>query len=325
MNMYKRPRHRRNRDTTPRTGTGPASGSHSAPDATSQAHIAHDQLSAIGQLRARQTDTPATARSIAWTPPRKHTRVLRILKDPECADRHQLCYARSGHVGRAARPSAIPERQPQAGRPVVAVPARSGHCRGASSARSPAVLALAAIAQRPRPPPPSSGENPVAGKRNDLKRPTRRLFAGGAHTGLNARGEGPCGVSGCAAHLCVGRRPGSRSAAEVGRIEVALAAPAPLSAPRLIRYLKAYKSRSVRDHGGIWAGRGSTWMGTKSPFADHLVLALVSGQEACPPASPSRLCTVRLQYIGPRPDSVGSSALRIGWCDGELLVRAVRW
>ena len=167
MNMYKRPRHRRNRDTTPRTGTGPASGSHSAPDATSQAHIAHDQLSAIGQLRARQTDTPATARSIAWTPPRKHTRVLRILKDPECADRHQLCYARSGHVGRAARPSAIPERQPQAGRPVVAVPARSGHCRGASSARSPAVLALAAIAQRPRPPPPSSGENPEAGNRND--------------------------------------------------------------------------------------------------------------------------------------------------------------
>ena len=196
MNMYKRPRHRRNRDTTPRTGTGPASGSHSAPDATSQAHIAHDQLSAIGQLRARQTDTPATARSIAWTPPRKHTRVLRILKDPECADRH-LCYARSGHVGRAARPSAIPERQPQAGRPVVAVPARSGHCRGASSARSPAVLALAAIAQRPRPPPPSSGENPEAGNRNDQAPvPTRRLFAGSAHTGLGAQGECSGGGSG---------------------------------------------------------------------------------------------------------------------------------
>ena len=127
------------------------------------------------------------------------------------------------------------------------------------------MLALAAIAQRPRPPPPSSGENPVAGKRNDLKRPTRRLFAGGAHTGLGARGEGPCGVSGCAAHLCVGRRPGSRSAAEVGRIEVALAAPAPLSAPRLIRYLKAYKVGQFEIMAGSGQGEEAPGWGRSRP------------------------------------------------------------
>ena len=88
-------------------------------------------------------------------------------KDPVRADRH-LCYAQRSRGGRAARPSATtPVRQPHAGRLAVAAPARSGRCRGASCARSPAMLALAAIAQRPRPPPPSSGENPEAGNRND--------------------------------------------------------------------------------------------------------------------------------------------------------------
>ena len=49
----------------------------------------------------------------------------------------------------------------------------------------------------------------------------------GAHTRLGAQGE--CSGGGSGSYLFVDRRPGSRSAAELGRVEVALAAPAPLA------------------------------------------------------------------------------------------------
>ena len=173
------------------------------------------------QATVRKPSKPATARRAARTLPQKHTRIL-CLPTAICA-----IYAQRSRGGRAARPVCNNPCAPSnAGRPAVAAPARTGRCRGASSARSPAMLALAATAQRPRRPPPSSGENPEAGSRYD-QGPTRRLFAGSAHTRLGAQGECSGGGSGC--YLFVNRRPGSRSAAELGRVEVALAAPAPLA------------------------------------------------------------------------------------------------
>ena len=177
MNMYKRPCRRRNRDRTPRTGTGPA-----------WAHMTSGDRATV-----HKPSTPATARRTARTQPQKHTRILCV--PTAISDRH-LCYAQRSRGGRAARPSATtPVRQPHAGRLAVAAPAQSGRCRGASCARSPAMLALAAIAQRPRPPPPSSGENPEAGNRND-QAPDKEALCRECTHGLGAQGECSGGGSG---------------------------------------------------------------------------------------------------------------------------------
>ena len=60
---------------------------------------------------------------------------------------------------------------------------------------------------------------------------------------------------------------------------------------------------------------GLAWMGTKSLSADHLVLALVSVQEAWSPATTSRLCKVPISRT--QLDAIGRSALHICWCGGE--------
>ena len=61
---------------------------------------------------------------------------------------------------------------------------------------------------------------------------------------------------------------------------------------------------------------GLAWMGTKSlSAADHLVLTLVSGQEAWSPASTSRLCKVPISRT--QMDAIGRLALHSCWCGGE--------
>ena len=89
--MYERPCRRRNRDRTPRTGTGPA-----------WAHMTSGD-----QATVRKPSKPATARRAARTLPQKHTRIL-CLPTAICA-----IYAQRSRGGRAARPSATtPVRQP---------------------------------------------------------------------------------------------------------------------------------------------------------------------------------------------------------------------
>ena len=152
-------------------------------------------------------------------------------KDPVLADRH-LCYICAAVPRWTCRPPVCnnPCAPANAGRPAVAAPARTGRCRGASSARSPAMLALAATAQRPRRPPPSSGENPEAGNRYD-QGPTRRLFAGSAHTRLGAQGECSGGGSGLAPAATAALRPNSVAS----RSPLQLQRPSPDTIPESIQ------------------------------------------------------------------------------------------
>ena len=103
-------------------------------------------------------------------------------KDPVRADRH-LCYAQRSRGGRAARPSATtPVRQPHAGRL-----ARSRRPPDLAAAAAPAVH-VALLCSRSQPSRSGHDHRRRAPARilkqgtGTIRRPTRRLFVGSAHT-----------------------------------------------------------------------------------------------------------------------------------------------
>ena len=173
MNMYERPCRRRNRDRTPRTGTGPA-----------WAHMTSGDRATV-----HKPSTPATARRTTRTQPQKHTRILCV---PTA-----ICAMRSGHT--VDVPPARLQQPPCASH--MLADWRSRRPPDLAAAAAPAVH-VALLCSRSQPSRSGHDHRRRAPARIlkqgtvTIRRPTRRLFAGSAHTGLGAQGECSGGGSG---------------------------------------------------------------------------------------------------------------------------------